>query len=44
MNKGNAMKPNSILVVAVAAMTALVLAGCAGSQSGHAYSRSQTRG
>jgi len=44
MNKGNAMKPNSILVVAVAAMTALVLAGCAGSQSGSAYSRSQTRG
>lgn len=38
------MKPNSILVVAVAAMTALVLAGCAGSQSGSAYSRSQTRG
>ncbi|MDO8788927.1 MAG: glycine zipper 2TM domain-containing protein [Sulfuritalea sp.] len=30
--------------LALAAMTVLALAGCAGSQSGSAYSRSQTRG
>jgi len=36
------MKPGHLSAVAIAA--ALVLAGCAGSQSGSAYSRSQTRG
>ncbi len=38
------MKPYRVFALAVAAATALVLAGCAGSQSGSAYSRSQTRG
>ncbi|MDP2826529.1 MAG: glycine zipper 2TM domain-containing protein [Sulfuritalea sp.] len=38
------MKPNRIFAVAIAAVTTLLLAGCAGSQSGSAYSRSQTRG
>ena len=33
-----------LLAVAIAAVTMLVLTGCAGSQSGSAYSRSQTRG
>lgn len=33
-----------ILVVALTAAAALALTGCAGSQSGSAYSRSQTRG
>jgi len=32
------------LAVAIAALTTLVLTGCAGSQSGAAYSRAQTRG
>ena len=32
------------LAVAAAALTAIALTGCAGSQSGSAYSRSQTRG
>ncbi|MDZ4253683.1 MAG: glycine zipper 2TM domain-containing protein [Sulfuritalea sp.] len=36
------MKPYRAL--AIAALTALALAGCAGSQSGSAYSRAQTRG
>ena len=33
-----------LLALAVAALAATVLAGCAGSQSGSAYSRTQTRG
>ena len=33
-----------LLAVAFAAVTTLALTGCAGSQSGSAYSRSQTRG
>ena len=33
-----------LLALAFAAVTALTLTGCAGSQSGSAYSRSQTRG
>jgi outer membrane lipoprotein SlyB len=35
---------NNLLRMAVASIAALVLAGCAGSQSGSAYSHSQTRG
>jgi outer membrane lipoprotein SlyB len=38
------MKANRIFALAIAAVTALVLAGCAGSQSGSAYTRTQTRG
>ena len=38
------MNSSRLFAVTVAAATALVLAGCAGSQSGSAYSRSQTRG
>ena len=38
------MKAYRIFALAIAAVTALVLAGCAGSQSGSAYTRTQTRG
>jgi outer membrane lipoprotein SlyB len=38
------MNPSHRYAVVVAALSALVLAGCAGSQSGSAYSRGQTRG
>ena len=38
------MKAYRSLAVAFGAVTILVLTGCAGSQSGSAYSRSQTRG
>lgn len=38
------MKSCRMFSLTMAALAALVLAGCAGSQSGSAYSRSQTRG
>ena len=38
------MNSSRLFAVTVAAAAAIVLAGCAGSQSGSAYSRSQTRG
>ena len=36
--------PHRLIAAGFAAVAALILAGCAGSQSGSAYSRAQTRG